>query len=345
MVNHYLKPVWLGMITLALGVCLSITGFSGSANENKLQINSPQSRPVYDLSQWQGQISGPQAAALKNEAQFVILKAENGGLVTDPQFNHSANEMNTHGVPYGAYDYSLYANDDQARAEADALYQRAPQANFYVNDSETNHAKNGLDSATQAWANEIHQLTSKPAILYSNLSFMNHFQPQTRNAYDGLWVADYGVEPDPNYHYDLWQYTDRYPSSTLKQRVDASIFPKGTNKPEAFWIGGPNRDHSSPIQEVSPNSDYSKSRIKYNSHYYRSNRVKALKVIGKSGINLYSLNRKKIDHVKFGTVLRVKYYKHYCYHTLGNITKAIGVHNGKPDLFSSNKAVVKWYRR
>ncbi|XIF20115.1 MAG: hypothetical protein AJITA_00836 [Acetilactobacillus jinshanensis] len=84
----------------------------------------------------------------------------------------------------------------------------------------------------------MHQLTKKPAVLYSDMSFMNNnFAPQTRKAYDALWVASYGSEPNFAYHYDLWQYTDNHYSPALNQKVDASVFPDGNNKPLSFWTG------------------------------------------------------------------------------------------------------------
>ncbi|XIF20608.1 MAG: hypothetical protein AJITA_01389 [Acetilactobacillus jinshanensis] len=84
----------------------------------------------------------------------------------------------------------------------------------------------------------MHQLTRKPAVLYSGLNFMNtNFTPQTRNSYDALWIADYGVEPSPSYHYDLWQSADNHYSPALGQSVDASVFPDGNDKPLSFWTG------------------------------------------------------------------------------------------------------------
>ncbi|QBP18957.1 GH25 family lysozyme [Acetilactobacillus jinshanensis] len=240
------KPlkVILSTVALALGLVLSLAigGFSSARPANAAN--------AYDISSYQGYVNDNQASRLKNEVNFMILKAENGGLYQDQQFDHNAYEMQKNNIPYGAYDYSTYANPAQAQEEAQALYQRAPQADFYVNDSEENDAGDQYNDSTQAWANEIHQVTRKPAILYSGTYFMNtHTTPQTRNAYDGLWVAQYGAEPNPAYHYDLWQYTDQHYSPALGESVDASVFPDGNDKPMSFWTGNgqSSDDHAQPI--------------------------------------------------------------------------------------------------
>ncbi|XIF20609.1 MAG: hypothetical protein AJITA_01390 [Acetilactobacillus jinshanensis] len=132
------KPlkVILWSVTLTLGLVLSLA-IGGLTHQRPANAAN-----AYDISEYQGYVNDNQASQLKNEVNFMILKAQNGGLYTDPQFNHNASEMASHNIPYGAYDYSLYANPAQAQSEAQALYQRAPQANFYVNDSEENDAGN-----------------------------------------------------------------------------------------------------------------------------------------------------------------------------------------------------------
>ena len=239
--NKHLKRFLVSFLVLALGMISLLV-----IDNNSVRVDAQNTTPnAYDISQWQGNVSNSQASQLKNEVNFVVLKAENGGLTTDPSFNNNAQTLQNNQVPYGVYDYSLYANQDQARAEADDLYDRAPQAKFYVNDAEQNNAGGNFNASTQAWANEMRQNTRKPVVLYSGLYFMNHnISSATRNDYNALWLADYGVEPNPNYHYDLWQYTDSHYSQALNQKVDASVFPNGNNKPLSFWTGQGRSNHS-----------------------------------------------------------------------------------------------------
>ncbi|QBP18425.1 GH25 family lysozyme [Acetilactobacillus jinshanensis] len=366
--DHKLLKTILWPVVLTIGLVLAL--FIGGANlSNTTSVNAAN---AYDISGWQGYINNQQAGQLKHEVNFMILKAEQGGLVTDNQFNHNAYEMQKNNIPYGAYDYSVYANPAQASAEAKALYQRAPQANFYVNDSEENLAGSQYNASTQAWANEIHQITTKPAILYSGSYFMNtHTTPQTRNAYDGLWVAQYGPEPNLPYHYDLWQYTDSHYSPALRERVDASVFPDGANKPMSFWTGKNVTKRQAKMQIASDsnaqpkirrtrsarkvikkqvvktnyrrNNRRSRAKITYNPNYYRSKRVHLLQVTGRHGINLYTLKGKFIGHVNPNVVLTVVKYITVYHKRTGYMTKAVGIHHGHLDLFTSNKKLVTKY--
>lgn len=235
-----------------LGSAMLAGGYAPSHQAN--------ARSAYDISQWQGKISNYQGSQLKREAPFMILRAEDGGSNLDTEFYHNARVMEANHIPYGAYDYSLYANPNQARGEATALYQRAPHAKFYVNDTERNNAGALKDASTIAWAKQIHQLTSKPAVLYSDMAYMNGFNHRTRKHYNAIWLAAYGMEPHPTYHYDLWQYTDRHYSPALGQRVDASQFPSKPHKPLSFWTHGKHRMH---LRNYRPNR-----YAKLHRHYY-----------------------------------------------------------------------------
>lgn len=379
---------------------------------------------AYDISGWQGAITDQQAAQLKNEVQFMILKAENGGLYEDNDFANNSQALTNAGVPYGVYDYSLYANPEQASAEAQALYQRAPQASFYVNDAEENDAGVQFNAATQAWAQEMHQLTSKPVVLYSGLYFMNNnMTAATRNAYDALWVAAYGSEPATTYHYDLWQYTDHAYSPALGQYIDASVFPDGNNKPLSFWTDGQNTNPTptvtpvQPVQKpkrhrarhkkahqkvypvvpakkpsvqpvrkhckhrkkarpvvpankpqvkpvrkhrrhrketrpvtpaqkptVKPVRKHARKRTghyKLNPHYIDAPGYHYLQVIRRGGVRLYTTHYKPIARVPRGVILYVQSFKHLNYGRHNYMTRAVGIHWGREDYFTTNKDYVR----
>ena len=126
-------------------------------------------------------------------------------------------------MKFGVYSYSMYENADDARYEAQMLYNRAPKASFYVNDFEQNTVTNGdADTATRAWADEIRQLAGNKKILfYSYENFMTNNVPNAVSAYDGYWLAAYQAQ-EPTREKVLWQYTDSYYAPELNQNVDAS---------------------------------------------------------------------------------------------------------------------------
>ena len=224
-----LKTILVGLL---LTVALMLTGGTWASSQNAV---SARRTDAYDLSEWQGRINGRQAARLKHEVSFVILRAQSGSSRQDLQYNHNISEMNRHQIPYGAYSYSLYRNSQQARNEASALYNRAPGAKFYVNDIEANSAGRRIGAATTAWAKQMKRLTTRPVVLYSYSSFIQQHLMHARKAYNAIWLAGYSSRrPVTSYKYDLWQFTDSHYSKALGKKLDASRI---TGKPLTFWIG------------------------------------------------------------------------------------------------------------
>ncbi|UQS87360.1 lysin [Nicoliella spurrieriana] len=216
-------------LVVVLGLAIVAPIFTITANAAK---------PIYDLSEWQGNITNAQAKKLKSETQFLILRVQYGANYNDKVFRNNVRVLASNGVKYGVYSYSLYKNASGAATEAAKLVKAAPGASFYVNDAESNHVTSGtLNGATVAWANRARQLTKRPIVLYSYQSFMGHFT-SAKSAYDAIWLASYTSNaPSTSYKYDLWQYTDKYYSAALNKRVDASKIP-ANSKPLSFWIGG-----------------------------------------------------------------------------------------------------------
>lgn len=260
-IKHRIK--FLGMLLIFAALLVG-----GSCINHDNQVHAAN---AYDISQWQGRIDGHKAHRLKHEVNFVILRAQNGASQQDLQYSHDQAEMNQHHIPYGVYSYSLYRNSPMARQEAQNLYNRAPQAQFYVNDIEINHAKHRIGSATKAWANEMRQLTTKPIVLYSYANFIQQHLLNAKKAYNATWVASYSNQPPKtDYHYDLWQYTDAHYSHALKRKVDASVL---TGQPLSFWTGqnsatALNLDSIQPQSSVNHHAKNQKHRASHH-HYVR----------------------------------------------------------------------------
>ncbi|GLB46332.1 lysozyme [Philodulcilactobacillus myokoensis] len=227
-----MKKFYQKIILIAVA-CLGIGLFAGFANHN---VASASSHQAYDLSEWQSNISSSKAKKLKHEVGFVILRGQFGSSYQDRTFKHNSKMMEKYHIPYGVYSYSQYTSSASARNEAKTLYHRAPKAKFYVNDFEQNLAHNHANAATKAWAKEIHRLTSRPAVLYSGLYFINQNVGNAKKSYNAIWLASYSSsKPRTNFKYDLWQYTDNHKSKSLKESVDASVMVG--NKPLSFWTG------------------------------------------------------------------------------------------------------------
>jgi GH25 family lysozyme M1 (1,4-beta-N-acetylmuramidase) len=180
------------------------------------------SRPVYDVSEWQGSIIPASAKKLKSEAKGVILRVQYGSAYKDKVFAHNAQVLANAGVQYAVYSFSQYLNATDAKGEAKSLYERAPKALFYINDAEQYTTTSGrYSTAVKSWGSEMQSLTSKPVVLYSYRSFYNSYI-RTKANYDGFWLASYQTATPSPQDYGLWQYTDRHYSQALGESIDAS---------------------------------------------------------------------------------------------------------------------------
>ncbi|MGQ2381790.1 GH25 family lysozyme [Lactiplantibacillus plantarum] len=193
-------------------------------------------RPVYDFSEWQGNISAAQAKLLKGEAKGIILRVQYGSNYRDKVFDHNAAVLKAAGVKFGVYAFGQYVNDADAKVEATDFYNRAKKYNplFYANDAEivTTYAGNSYSSATKAFATKLHSLTTKPVYLYTGKDIYN-YHLDGRKGYNGVWLAYYqNTQPYVGFKYELWQHTDRMYSTSLNKSVDASKFVTSAN-----WFG------------------------------------------------------------------------------------------------------------
>lgn len=193
-------------------------------------------RPVYDFSEWQGNISATQAKLLKGEAKGIILRVQYGSNYRDKVFDHNAAVLKAAGVKFGVYAFGQYVNDADAKVEATDFYNRAKKYNplFYANDAEivTTYAGSSYSSATKAFATKLHSLTTKPVYLYTGKDVYN-YHLDGRKGYNGVWLAYYqNTQPYVGFKYELWQHTDRMYSTALNKSVDASKFVTSAN-----WFG------------------------------------------------------------------------------------------------------------
>ena len=224
---------WQVFLTIIISVLVMLLFGGRSASHQPVQAR--RTADAYDLSEWQGRLTNHRAHRLKHEVSFMILRAQNGSHRQDRTFSYNARKLRKAKVPYGAYSFSLYHNSASARNEARTLYQRAPEAKFYVNDVEINHAGRDSNRAGKAWAHEMKRLTQRPVVLYSYANFINQHLRKARKAYNTIWLAGYtSRQPLTHFKYGMWQFTNNYYSRALGKRIDASRL---TGQPLTFWIG------------------------------------------------------------------------------------------------------------
>lgn len=218
------KSFWL-KVTM---VMISLLIFTGVATQHAqaATLNSQ----IPDLSEWQGELSASQVKKLAKVEPFIILRVQQGSDYKDKYFSHNAALCQQYGLKYGAYSYSQYSSTSDAKQEAKDLYNRAPNASFYVNDYEEQTVTSGTtNSATKAWYTELHSLTSKHVLFYSYNSFAQSYAASALKSYDGFWLASYTQAEPTGISHVLWQYTDEWNCSPIGELVDASLKKGKTN--------------------------------------------------------------------------------------------------------------------
>ncbi|MEB6201170.1 lysozyme [Mammaliicoccus fleurettii] len=194
------------------------------SQETKEAAVVPKEDSILDLSEWQGKLTSAQVKKLKANYDFIILRAQYGSDYKDATFATNSKLLEANNMKYGVYSYSMYENASDARTEAKSLYNRAPNASFYINDYEEETVTSGTsDESTQAWLEEMRKYSGdKKVLLYSYEDFMLNNTATAVQSYDGYWLAAY-QETQPEREHVLWQYTDSYYSEELDQNVDANV--------------------------------------------------------------------------------------------------------------------------
>ncbi|KRG11053.1 GH25 family lysozyme [Staphylococcus sp. NAM3COL9] len=195
-----------------------------NSNESKSEAGTTQSgERILDISEWQGDLTEQEVKDLKANYDFIIIRAQYGSEKVDASLEHNSALLDKYSMDFGVYSYSMYENPEDARYEAQTLYNRAPKASFYINDFEQDTVTSGTtEESTSAWYDEMKSLAgNKKVLFYSYENFMAEHASESANEYDGSWVANYNPD-QPTREHVLWQYTDSYASPELNQDIDAN---------------------------------------------------------------------------------------------------------------------------
>lgn len=210
------KLKYFGLVLVA---AFGILAFSSQAHAN--------TQSILDLSEWQGPITLTQAKELKQQNKGIILRVQYGSQYKDKYFDHNAQMLNDAKAPFAVYSYSKYVNPQDAKNEAQTLYNRSKKYHpmYFINDAEQYTTTSGkYSTSVKAWAQEMSALTNKKILLYSGSSFYQSYIGTT-SGYNGFWEANYGSKRW--YNSAWWQYTDSHYSMALNKSVDASIIMHG----------------------------------------------------------------------------------------------------------------------
>ena len=201
-----------------------------------------------DVSEHQGIIDWEK---VKNNVDFVMIRAGYGRNNIDKQFIRNIKECNRLGIKVGIYWFSYALNVDMAKQEAkyalDAIknYKVEYPICFDLEYDTLNYAnKNGVTinkrlatDMVKAFCNVIED-AGYLAMNYANPDFIdNHFYQHELNKYL-LWLAWYGAKEDQIKKYDcaMWQYSENgiipgISGSSVDMNYCHKVLIKSTNKP------------------------------------------------------------------------------------------------------------------
>ena len=194
---------------------------------------------IADLSKWQGAIDWTAAA---RELDLCILRAQYGHEQQDERYLENAAGCEAMGIPYGAYSYCLFDDEETAREEARFFVERIKGTNpkFLVLDLEPGGVKlQDVRAAVSAYIDELRKLGIERIGLYIAQIAYKLYNIDVDEA-DFVWLPSYGSnsgEPEmkPEYPYAMWQYTSNGHLGGVKGHVNLN---KLTDESRMAWFRG-----------------------------------------------------------------------------------------------------------
>jgi lysozyme len=189
-----------------------------------------------DVSNWQGSIDWDSVAA--SGITFAFAKASEGITFTDAWFARNWSEMSRVGLYRGAYHFGRPAFDPVAQANhfVDVVQPVSGDLQLVL-DLEVTDGRNPAQvwAWTQAFANQIYQLTGRPGMVYTGYYF---WRDRVGNPADNLnlplWIAAWGVSwplvPRAWSTWTFWQYSTTGCIPGVGGNVDLDFFNGGQDQ-------------------------------------------------------------------------------------------------------------------
>lgn len=179
--------------------------------------------------------------------EFGVARVSNGTQIIDDYFDRNWEEMESHGVLRGAYQYFRPGQDAAAQANlmVDKLGRLGPGDLPAVIDVET---ADGQSPATvrqkvRTWLQIVEEGTGKRPMIYTAAYFWRDSVGDTELGDYPLWIANYGADcpltPDGWDKWTMWQYCDGNPDYCSNGvGFDRDVFNGTSEELQAFAGGG-----------------------------------------------------------------------------------------------------------
>lgn len=167
---------------------------------------------IIDVSEFQGDIDWQ--AVKSDGVVLAIIRVQYGGNREDLKYKQNIAGAQAAGIRYAVYGYGLYANQAEAREEAELLFNRANtvagsgvEPIFYAIDLEES-TMTDVKANTLAWNQRMTELgvVTEHQVAYVANQLYSQFNIDV-SKFGSIWIPSYGNEP--THAYDLWQYTSK----------------------------------------------------------------------------------------------------------------------------------------
>jgi lysozyme len=204
---------------------------------------SPKSLPVHgvDVSRWQGDIDGPKLRT--QGANFVYIKATDGGDHLDPMFKSNWRAAGAAGIRRGAYHFFYWCRT--AGEQADWFIRNVPKVegalppvidvewNGESRTCKTRPSRERVLAKMQVFMDKLEQHYGQRPIIYTSPDFYDdNLKGQFKD--HSFWLRSVAAHPAKTYpdrKWMFWQYSGSGLSHGVNGRIDLNVFNGG----EAAW--------------------------------------------------------------------------------------------------------------
>lgn len=184
---------------------------------------------IIDVSEHQGQIDW--AKVKGDNIELAIIRVQDGSSYVDNYYRYNIQQCQRFNIPYAVYAFARYVNEADAGQEATDFYNRtrsivgtgkSPQ--FYMIDLEVATMEN-MRLGTESWQNKM---ISLGVVQVNQVAYIaNHLYKQfnINVARFGSIVIPAYRSTQPDYHFDLWQYTSTGSIAGIEGNVDMNKDP------------------------------------------------------------------------------------------------------------------------
>ena len=207
-------------------------GLSAAEDEADSETQEPLEEGIYpihdcimDISAYQKDIDFDELCA---NTDFVILRAR-VCTKTDTTFEARAAELNKRGMPFAVYDYATLMSKDNAKQQAEAIYNLCEKYHPTIYYIDTEQLGTGVSYANEyeyikVYVNRLRELGVKKVGQYTGDWKYSTYYKKIQDLFDTLWIARYGKN---NGEYDGCTLTsDAYTDKIdLHQYTDKGVLP------------------------------------------------------------------------------------------------------------------------